>query len=228
MKPAHRESSQPQRRPRLRRPVWIVIGGAAAIAMVAIVAARRPPAWYAERLHATGAADVDRDARRLVTTVAGLREAAARPGDWGAAIREVEMNAWLATDLPRNHAAALPAGLTQPRIRLEPGRIRLGARAAAGPLVGLVTLDVSVRLRAVNQLECDVVEARLGAIPLPAGPCVHRLATMLRGLGCTTEVRRLDGRSVVVVSLGGRGVVLSGLAVSDGELMVAGTTGERR
>ena len=226
--PANAEALPPPRRSRGSRVVWAVAGGAAAIAVVAIVAARWTPGWYATRMAAGAAAGADRDARRLVTTVAGLREAATRPGAWGAAIREQEINAWLATDLERNHAAVLPAGFSAPRVRLEPGRLRVAVRAAVGPLAGMVAFDVETRLRAVNQLECGVSAARLGAIPLPAGPFIHRLAALLRGLGFTTELRRLDGRTVAVVSLGGRGSAIEGLTLDAGELVVAGTTVEGR
>lgn len=226
--PEHREPSQPPPRPRLRRPVWISAAGAAAIAVAAIGAARVRPAWYAERLAPGDAAVVDRDARRLVTTVAGLRAAAGQPGPWGVAVREPEVNAWLAVDLPRNHAAALPDGWSEPRIRLEPGRIRVAARTMVGPFSAPVSCDVEVRLRAVNQLECAVAAAWLGAIPLPSGPFVHRLAALLGRLGFVTEPRRLDGRPVVVVSLGGRGVALEGLSVDSGELVVAGSTEQPR
>lgn len=226
--PVHRDPLQPPRRPRLRRTVWAVVGGAAAIAAMAIVAARWPPGWYAARVTAGDTADADRAARRLVTTVAGLRSTGERAGGWGAAVREDEINAWLAIDLPRNHAAVLPAGLTVPRVRFEPGRIHVAARAAAGPFIGLLALELGVQLRGVNQLECHVAAARLGALPLPSGPFAHRVAALLERLGFPTELRRLDGRPVIVVSLGGRGVAVEGLTVNDGEIVIAGTTGARR
>ncbi|MFM9059066.1 MAG: hypothetical protein ACKOSQ_08085 [Planctomycetaceae bacterium] len=225
--PSHPDPTQPPPRPRLRRSVRAAAAGAAAIVVVAIVAARQAPGWYATRV-AGVPATAERDARRLVTEVAGLRAAATRPGAWGAAVREEEINAWLATDLPRNHVAALPAGLSEPRVRLEPGRIRVAARTAVGPLAGVASIAVEVRLRPAGRLECAVVEARIGAIPVPAGPVVHRLAALLDRLGFATETRRLDGRSVIVVSLGGRGAVLRGLTVDAGELVVAGTTEEVR
>ena len=202
--------------PRRRRSVRVAL------------AAGRAPGWYAGRVAVGDAATTDRDARRLVTAVAGLRAGASRTGDWGAAIRGQDLNAWLATDLPRNHAAALPTGIREPRVVLEPGRIRVAARAGAGPLAGTVSLVVEPRLRAPNQLELAVSEARFGAVPIPAGPFVHRVAAVCGRLGLVTNVRRLDGRSVVVVSWGGRGVVLRGLSVNDGELVIAGTTEEAR
>ena len=225
---ANVEPSPQPPRPRPRRRARVALSVAAAIVVVAIAAAGRTPTWYGARLASRDAAVEDRDARRLVTAVAGLRGAAVRPGDWGVALREEEINAWLATDLPRNHAATLPAGLAMPRVAVEAGRIRVAARAAAGPLAGTVSLALEPRLRSIDRLECVVAEARLGAIPLPAGPCAHRLAALLRGLGFTAEVRRLDGRSAVVVSLGGHGVSLRGLSVAPGEIVVAGTTEAKR
>ncbi len=226
--PAPREPSPPPR-PRRRRSVWAVpAAGAAAIVVVAIAAARWSPGWYAERLAVGDVAAADRDARRLVTAVAGLRVAAGQPGQWGVAIREQELNAWLATDLPRHHAAALPTGVREPRVGLEVGRVRIAARVAMGPIEGLVSLLVEPRLRANDQLELAVSEARCGTLPIPAGPFVHRLASLFRRLGFATDVRRLDGRSVAVVSLGGRGAVLRGVTVDAGELLIAGLTEETR
>lgn len=224
--PARREPPPP--RPRLRRTAWITLAGAAAIVAVTIAAARRAPDWYVASLAPRDAAARERDARRLVTTVAGLRAAATQPGEWGAALGEGEINAWLATLLPREHAAMLPAGFSAPRVRLEAGQVRVAARAGAGPFVGLVSFVLEVRLRSADRLECAVAEARVGAIPVPPGPLIHRVAALLGRAGLSTAIRRLDGRSVVVVSCGGRGVVLRGLSVDPGELVVAGTTEERR
>ncbi|MFZ4731657.1 MAG: hypothetical protein ACOYK7_03860, partial [Pirellulales bacterium] len=42
-------------------------------------------------------------AGRLISKVSALHSAASRPGRWEGVFTEDEVNAWLATDLPRNH-----------------------------------------------------------------------------------------------------------------------------
>ena len=234
----HDVPSKPPRPRRLRRPVLAGLaaaglGGAAVLAAL-LLAASATPAFYRGRLAVGEAAIAEQDARRLITKVAGLQAAASRIGPWGAAVTEQELNAWLAVDLPRNHAGLLPAGVAAPRVELADRVVRVGVRVGAGPLSAVVSCDLEIRLREVNQVECVVADAQLGALPLPRGPILHVLAARLRPLGLSAEVRRGDGRSVLVVTLPGqlgqqaKRCVLEALAVSPGELLMAGETKEAR
>lgn len=189
------------------------------------------PAFYRVRRAAPAAEPL---ARRLVTKVAALQAALGRPGPWDAVLAEDEINAWLALDLPRNHAALLPAGVAEPRVRLEPGRATAAVRVGFGPLAAVASVTADVRLVEANRLTITIVEARLGAIPVPSGPFAHRLAATLGRLGAVVDLRRLDGRSVLAVTMApaaardGRRPVLGALAVGDAELLVSGSTREPR
>lgn len=236
--PMHDVPSKPPRPRRLRRPVLVVVAAAGLVAavLVALVVAVTvtTPAFYAERLDVGAKAGAEQAARRLITKVVGLQAAAKRAGPWEAAITEQELNAWLAVDLPRNHAGLLPAGVTAPRIELADHLVRLGIRVGVGPLSAVVSCGLEVRLREANQVECTVADARVGSFPVPRGPLLHAVAARLQPLGLMAEIRRGDGRSVLVVTLpagvgpAARRCTIEALAVAPGELLMAGDTKEGR
>ena len=201
---------------------------------VAVVALRHEPAFFHSRLDAGQAPEAARAARRLVTKVAAVQAAAGRPGPWELAITDDELNAWLAIDLPRNHSRLLAEGVVAPRVAFERRRLAVAARVKLGPLEAVVSLALDVRLREPNQIELAVADARLGAIPLPHGPVLRWLAGAATPLGLVAEVRRLDGRGVLVVSMilpsatGAGRPTLVALALEPGELLAGGETREGR
>lgn len=226
---------QPCSRRRLwRLGLW---GGAALACAVAVVGllVRHEPAFYRSR---APAAALDGEpppgqatlGRRLMTKLSALNADLGRPGPWGAAITEGEINAWLATDLPRNHARLLPAGVSDPRVAIASRRLRVGARVGGMMLGGVVMLDIEVMLRAVNQIGIVVVDARLGRLPLPRGPVTHEIARRIDSLGMATELRRLDGRTLLVVYIpsthdaGATSHWLESFALENGEVLVSGVT----
>ena len=78
-------------------------------------------------------ADLERLAGRMMTKAASLHAAMRQDGAWEALISEGEINAWLALDLPRNHATLLPSGLSDPRVCLQPRRAQVEAIEAYPP-----------------------------------------------------------------------------------------------
>lgn len=226
---------QPCSRRRLwRLGLW---GGAALACAVAVVGllVRHEPAFYRSR---APAAALDGEpppgqatlGRRLMTKLSALNADLGRPGPWGAAITEGEINAWLATDLPRNHARLLPAGVSDPRVAIASRRLRVGARVGGMMLGGVVMLDIEVMLRAVNQIGIVVVDARLGRLPLPRGPVTHEIARRIDSLGMATELRRVDGRTLLLVYIpsthdaGATSHWLESFALENGEVLVSGVT----
>lgn len=227
--------SQPSVRWRLRR---LGLGAAGVLVFAVTVVGglvRHEPAFYRSRIAAALDGEPPpakvQQGRRLVTKLSALRADFLRPGPWEAVIAEAEVNAWLATDLPRNHAGLLPAGYSAPRVEIGPRRLRVGVRVGGATLGSVASLDLEVVLRDVNQLGIVVTAARLGALPLPRGPVSHELARRIQALGLTTELRRLDGRPVIMVYIssspgaaGGTSHRLESLALAEGTLLVAGVT----
>jgi hypothetical protein len=225
------EPSQPSRRGRLRRlfllPLLLV---ALALALLAGAAAW-PPAFYRPRLAVGDSpAAAEQAARRLVTTVSALHADFLRVGRWEGLFDEGDVNAWLAVDLPRNHAAILPVAFLAPRVEFLPGRVRAGVQVGRGMLSGVAWIEAEVALREPNQLGIRLTAARLGSLPLPRGPILRLLARRLERLGAVTETRRREGTSVLVVYIpsthqaGGVSHWLEAVRLAAGELAVAGET----
>jgi len=196
--------------------------------LVTLICVRHEPALLAGQAVPDVAAE--REAARLLTKAASLHAAAGRPGVWDAVFTDSEVNAWLATDLPKNHARLLPAGMSVPRVRFTRDRLAGGARLHWGPLTAFGWVDFEVRLRGVNQLSLAPRDARLGLVPLPRGLVLTRVARAIAATGAVAEIRRLDGVPVLFVSLPSMGgssaarLRLESLRLDAGEIILAGTT----
>jgi len=234
------EPSQPPRTRRLRRRL-LFAAAAVTVGLLALgAAATHTPDFYRQRLPvggppagrspeaATAAAELA--ARRLVTGGSALHAAFLQVGPWEGVFSERELNAWLAIDLPRNHASLLPAGMAAPRVELLPGRVRAGVQVGRGILRATVWLEAELALQAANQLRITVHRVRLGGLPLPAGPLLAGIAHRLERLGAVTETPPGGARSALVVYIpsthqaGGVSHWLEAIRIAAGEAAVAGET----
>ena len=226
---------------RLRRIVAVSLAGLAVLLVVLGALLKHEPLVYRQlvassgmgantRLPDGGGEDVEALSRRAVTKAAAWHAAVSRPGGWETALTANEINAWLAVDLPRNHPNWLPSSITQPRIAFRPQHAALGARLGYGPLTAVVSLECEILLRDVNHLAIVLEEAHIGAIPLPRAPILRELSKRISRLGMVTDLRRLDGRLVLMVYIpsthdaGATSYWLESLAVGEGELLIAGET----
>ncbi len=234
------EPSRPTPPGRPRRFFW----GVLAVTLVSLAglagAALRQPEFHRERLPVGGplagrptaasAATAEEDVRRLITDVAAIHAAFVREGPWDGAFTERQCNAWLAVDLPRNHAGLLPQGLESPRIQLLPGGLRAGCRVGREPLAATAWVEATVRLLEPNHVAITFADARLGSLPIPRGPILRELGYRLGGLGLVTEIRRLEDRLVLEVYIpsthegGGTSHWLESLRIDSGSIAVAGET----
>jgi hypothetical protein len=215
---------------RRRTGLWIAATAAAIVAVtivVVAVVASWSPEFYRQRLDVTAA---ETAARRLVSDASALQASIVREGPWEAAFTENDINGWLAVDLPRNHGRLLPDWLAEPRVRLEPRRIRLAARVGRGLASAVAAVTAEVVLREPNQLGIVVEDAQLGGLPLPRGPVLAELRRCCDQLGMVTSVRRLDDRSLLVVYIpstresGGLSHWLETLTLGDGSIAITGQT----
>ena len=226
-----RDDAVPATSPRRRRsPVRLVVVIAALTASAAAVAgfaATRTPEFYRQRLVIDRA---EESSRRLVSDVSALHAAFVREGAWEASFSEADVNAWLASDLPRNHGRLLPSAVSDPRLRFTPRRVHAAARVGGGFASMVAVVVAEVQLREPNQLGVVVEDARFGSLPLPRGLVLGEIRRRFDQIGMVTAVRRLDGRTVLVVYIpsthesGGMSHWLESLAIGEGGVAFAGHT----
>ena len=141
----------------LRRTVLGCLGGLVLVLVVVAVLLKYEPGFYGQLLipggHPAGgtakdveaqARDVEALARRAVTKASAWHAAISRAGRWETAVTADELNAWLAVDLPRNHARWFPRGVSEPRLLFRPRHVVLGTRVGYGPLTAVAWLDFEV------------------------------------------------------------------------------------
>lgn len=202
---------------------------AAAVVVTVAALVGHQPDFY-RRAVGPGDPQVEQQSRRLVSKVSALQASWTRTGDWEAVLDEDEINAWLATDLPRNHSRLLPAGMADPRVALEPGRIVVAVRVSRWSLSVVATCRAEVVLRDVNRLGVVVEHVSLGRMPLPVGPVLRDIVRRLSTAGLPTDLRRIDGRQILVISLPAApdptalGHTLDRLTIDTGSVVFAGRT----
>jgi hypothetical protein len=201
----------------------VLLAGAALASVVALLA--HVPSFY----RGCRPGD-DADGRRMISKAAAVGSSIGRPGRWATAVTEAEINSWLRTDLPRNHAGLLPSGISQPRVALGDDVVRVGARVGWGPVAAVASVTLKLAPLDAGRLRADVTAVRLGGLPLPSGPLVHRLAGWADSLGVPNELQRVDGRTAIVVYISRAGEAagkthrLDALDIRNGELLFAGET----
>jgi hypothetical protein len=212
-----------------------VIGGIGTVAIAVVVVAamvRYEPAFYASADADSDPSQTEALARRLLSKASSIHAATGRSGAWDAAISDAEVNAWLAIDLPRNHSRLLPDWLSAPRVAFSPHHVHAGARFGSGWMSVVGWVDLEVRLRGANQIGLALLDARLGAVPLPRAAILREVARRLTACGLVTDLRRLDDRPLLVVSVPATSAAAAGrldsFAVADGEVLLAGGAASAR
>ena len=136
-----------------------------------------------------------------------------RAGDqpWAVRVRDDDVNAWLATRLPRwmEHAGA--TGIVIAQVRFREGAIDIAADVPEVPSVAIVTIVPSLTN---DELAADRVSVAIGHLPLPFAqrmviePLMHLLggddapyefklaAAILNGKGISAEFKLGDGRTL--------------------------------
>src|SRR5438128_2646719 len=120
---------------RIARRLLITAFAAALLAVLSLwclyQASRRAPDFYRQALAESSAAQAD-DGERFERTALYLHNQLQHAGRWEARITQEQINGWLATDLPAKFPHALPSGVSEPRIAIDDGVLRIALRYQRG------------------------------------------------------------------------------------------------
>src|SRR6267142_2481662 len=115
----------------MRKIVRRLIAVAAVVALVVVLAvfgvyraAQRVPEFYRRALAAAPATQHE-DGQRLEERALALHNQLHHAGRWEVRFTQDEINGWLAAELPAKFPRALPPGVTEPRIAIDGGVVRL-------------------------------------------------------------------------------------------------------
>lgn len=206
--------------------VLLVIVGAAA--WWGYRAVRQVPEFYRQAL------DVDlRESRsasdEMLQQTTALASDLRKSGHWQAVFTEAQLNGWLAVDRAENHAHALPAEITDPRIHIKGSKLIVACRYQSGSINSVVSLTLEPYLTRPNVLAVRVRRARAGSLPLPLNRILDAIADGVRRTSFRIEWRQADSDPVAQISLppprkGANDVQVDAFRIVDGKIVIAGTT----
>ncbi|GAB6185138.1 hypothetical protein [Thermopirellula anaerolimosa] len=204
--------------------VLLIVGG------VLFHLATRVPAFYP-----TAAADPKTQAAlndRFLQKASTLTSDFQRAGRWDLRLTEDEVNAWLSTDLPRNHPNLLPPSLHEPRIRIGREELTAACRTEWGGRSAVLWVRIQVQLARTDVLAIRFRKAGVGLLPLSTASVSQRLEEALRRAGVDVGREDVDGESTLTIPLsakspdGRRRVHVDAVDFTDGHLFISGTTDE--
>jgi len=102
-----------------------------ALAFFAFRASQQVPEFYAQALQADPAVQKHASDEMVQKTTA-LVNNLKKEGDWEALFTDVQVNGWLASDLEEHYPDALPRGVRDPRVVIEPEQVIFAFRMVRG------------------------------------------------------------------------------------------------
>ena len=171
----------------------------------------------------------------LEREVLELHNAATKPGRWEAEFTDEQINAWLASILPKNHPRALPAEIRDPRVKITAQSAQLAWRLQTERFETVISLQADVYLTdQPNQVAVRLHAVRAGWVPVPLSQILERVSEAARRGGVDLSWSQQEGDPVALVRVPARHpefedreFSLEKIELADGKLRLAGRT-ERR
>lgn len=144
---------------------------------------------------------------------------------WSADFDQNQINAWLTEDFEVNHAEqSLPAGVSQPRIRMEKDTLQLSFRLRKGPISGVIQIGFRAWVPKRNLLAVELQRAWVGALPLPTNSTRQVIEQFAYANNLNVTWKRNHGKLVALFEFprGHREVVLQKVQIEGTVLHIRG------
>jgi hypothetical protein len=149
---------------------------------------------------------------------------------WGGSFQQQWINSYFAEDYLAKHSAEnpLPAGITEPRLSLEPDHIRLGFRYGRGPWSTVISLTIRPWLvaREQNTVALEFESLHAGALPISAQSLLQRIGDFAHQRDIDATWYRRNGHPVLLLRFQADRshptFLLQGLELSAGTLRISG------
>lgn len=224
----------------MRRPLqiilWFALAAAGLLAAAAFVLYRgtqHVPEFYQQAIMPSvppaQQAQVGDDFERQTLE---LHNQSTKPGRWQAEFTDEQINAWLATILPRNHPRALPAEIRDPRVKITEQGVQVAWRHQTERFQTVVSLSGRVYLTdKPNQVALRLQGVHAGWIPLPLDQVLRRVREAARQQGVDLLWSQQDGDPVAMCRVPARlerypdrEIRLESVELAPGRVRLAGQT----
>jgi hypothetical protein len=221
---------------RRKRLIWIVAVGLVLLIAAALLglyfAVRHEPEFYREAMEAKP--DVlEKASDRMLKQIGALQSAMNRSGPWDAVITAEEINGWLAVDLRKNHANALPPSVSNPRVAIEPNEMTVACRFKRGGVDSVLSLTFQPYVPEPSVVALRIVRARAGMLPVPLKDVLDGISKGAAEMQLRLKWAQAGSDPVAMISLpddadADRVVRIESLELRKGAIHVSGVTERRK
>jgi hypothetical protein len=208
-----------------------VIAAGALLLVGAYQAAKQEPEFYRQAL-SQQPQQQKKAGFELEQQVLELHNETRQDGRWQAVFTAEQINGWLAADLPDKFPKALPRGVTDPRVAIDPEQAQIACRYDDDKLSTVVSLAVELHLtEEPNVIAVRICQARAGVLPIPLKQWLDRISTAAQRSNLPLRWSQRDGDPVALVTVptehkdyAHRFVRLDTLELREGAIYLAGRT----
>jgi hypothetical protein len=178
----------------------LACGGATAVVLLV----RCEPARYARAAVPPGPDRIKRS-QEFYTEFCGLVSAITndREREWGAHFTEEQVNSYLTEGFVQSGLSErlLPEHITDPRVAIEPDRLRLAFRYGTGFWSTIISIDMRMWIspREPNVVALQLQGFHAGALPISAQSLLERISDVCRQNGINVDWYRHEGHPVALV-----------------------------
>lgn len=182
--------------------VGIVLLLGSSVSSVLALLVRHEPASYQQALPETG--EVRQEQSKAFTTeLVRLIDDMVNKQQWFGQFTDEQINSYFAEDFVRSGTAEklLPEGIHEPRIAIQPDRIRLSFRYGTGVWSTVVSIDLGVWLagKEPNVVVLELQGLRAGSLPISAQSLLERISEAARSQNLEVTWYRHKGNPVAVL-----------------------------
>lgn len=142
------------------------------------------------------------EARQFVRQTMRLVDDIRHEPEWSEEFRQQQINSWLAEELTDpKYADLVPPGVSDPRVALDGGLIRLGFRVRHNGWEGVVSLRIRPWVPAENQLALEIQSVKVGLVPYPLDEVLGQVVRAVEDEGWRVEWQQASGNDVLIVHL---------------------------
>jgi hypothetical protein len=214
--------------------ILVVVSCSAALLAGAVLLAlyrssQQVPQFYQQALEVTPARQ-EESSRQMLEQTSALVHRAQQEGAWEATFTAEQINGWMAVDLAKNHADALPPEVQDPRLSIQPDGVSLGCRWETEQISTVFSLQVELYLAEPNTIAMRIRGARAGSVPLPLARILDGIARGAAELDLRLEWLQTDGDPVALIRLPSpqdkhdRQIIIETIELGEGKVYLAGKT----